>query len=359
MATAKELADYHFQQVSMGLGSPEARAQEIQQACDGLEPVAQRAFIHAYNAALTGEEPQPTPTSAAGMSGHALANRHWDELHAISGGAPEDVQQLIARHKADDASAVAGLSAAQQLEYLQAKSAAMQARMEQDKVNQGVMPIPLGDVFLKGRVMGLGHWEAMLPVLFAGGDHKAIEAKNNTARDEALTPLGLSEKSEFLGGYQAGAKLANDRRQAKPASVATPVVTAAAPAAVKSVVEAVPFWATNSGKVEFIAGDYGTGRGSIQNGNAIQLPVRNGAIAFRHIKSVTIANEEAVKKLGGTLGWGAVGAVALGPVGLLAGLLGGGNKTDVTFIVVFDNDTKLLARAETSVFTKLQAAAFS
>ena len=31
------------------------------------------------------------------------------------------------------------------------------------------------------------------------------------------------------------------------------------------------------------------------------------------------ASEESVKRLGGTTGWGAVGALALGPVGLLAG----------------------------------------
>ncbi len=39
------------------------------------------------------------------------------------------------------------------------------------------------------------------------------------------------------------------------------------------------------------------------------------------IATVDIATEESVKKLGGTVGWGAVGAVILGLVGLLAGVL--------------------------------------
>src|SRR3546814_10870207 len=58
---------------------------------------------------------------------------------------------------------------------------------------------------------------------------------------------------------------------------------------------------------------------------------------FRSIHKYSIADlepasEESVKRIGGTLGWGAAGALVLGPVGLLAGLLAGGRGTEVTFV---------------------------
>ncbi len=64
-----------------------------------------------------------------------------------------------------------------------------------------------------------------------------------------------------------------------------------------------------------------------------------------------IAKEENVKRLGGTLGWGAAGLIVLGPVGLLARLLAGGRRKDVTFIAQFDNGRKLLATTDNKTFT--------
>jgi hypothetical protein len=45
-----------------------------------------------------------------------------------------------------------------------------------------------------------------------------------------------------------------------------------------------------------------------------------------------VASEENVKRLGGTVGWGITGAILLGPVGLLAGLLPGGRGKAVTLV---------------------------
>ncbi len=47
------------------------------------------------------------------------------------------------------------------------------------------------------------------------------------------------------------------------------------------------------------------------------------------IKSLTLQTEESVKKVAGTLGWGLAGSLALGPVGMLAGLMLGGNRKEV------------------------------
>ena len=71
-----------------------------------------------------------------------------------------------------------------------------------------------------------------------------------------------------------------------------------------------------------------------------------------------VASEESVKRIGGTLGWGAAGMLALGPVGLLAGLLLGGKKKEVTFVAKVKDGRKLLGTTDHKTFTKLKAAAF-
>jgi hypothetical protein len=81
-------------------------------------------------------------------------------------------------------------------------------------------------------------------------------------------------------------------------------------------------------------------------------------IKASELELVEAASEENVKKLGGTIGWGAVGALALGPLGLLAGVLVGGRKKNVTFVAKFKDGRRLLATTDSKTFTTLQAAVF-
>ena len=53
---------------------------------------------------------------------------------------------------------------------------------------------------------------------------------------------------------------------------------------------------------------------------------RYDRIKPKHIASVEIVTQENQTSIVGKLGWGVGGALTLGPVGLLAGVLGGGNK---------------------------------
>ncbi len=78
----------------------------------------------------------------------------------------------------------------------------------------------------------------------------------------------------------------------------------------------------------------------------------------KQFTEIEIANEESVKKLSGTIGWGAVGSVLLGPVGMLAGLLLGGKSKEVTFVGVLKDGRKLLATTDSKTFGVLQAAVF-
>ena len=66
-------------------------------------------------------------------------------------------------------------------------------------------------------------------------------------------------------------------------------------------------------------------------------------------------SEERVKQFGGAAAFGAAGAVLFGPVGLLAGVLLGGNKTRCGFIAVFKDGTRALLEMDSGLYKKLIA----
>jgi len=115
-------------------------------------------------------------------------------------------------------------------------------------------------------------------------------------------------------------------------------------------------------KVKVLAGDFLEADGEYSWGS-LTLKTKEHSwvgetISLKQLDTVDIATEESVKKIGGTVGWGVAGAVILGPVGLLAGLLLGGKKKEVTFVAKFKDGRKLMASTDSKTFTKLQAAVF-
>ena len=82
-------------------------------------------------------------------------------------------------------------------------------------------------------------------------------------------------------------------------------------------------------------------------------------IPAAHIEEVEVASEENVKRLGGTIGWGVVGGVLLGPAGLLAGLLLGGKGKKVTFICKLKDGRRFLASTSSKTYTEILATQFS
>lgn len=116
--------------------------------------------------------------------------------------------------------------------------------------------------------------------------------------------------------------------------------------------------------LEIHAGDFPAGK-CTTNGGIITFPWQWGdgmtgqmLSLIGQVEAVTVATKEEVKRTGGTLGWGLVGSIALGPVGLLAGLLLGGKGKDVTFILLMKDGKKMLATTDAKTFTKIQAHAF-
>ena len=114
--------------------------------------------------------------------------------------------------------------------------------------------------------------------------------------------------------------------------------------------------------IKVLAGDFKKGEGQFVGSAFMLKTVEHSFVGERvpccDVEALDIATEESVKHAGGTLGWGAAGAVLLGPAGLLAGLLLGGRGKEVTFVVRFDDGRKLLASCDAKTYGKIQAACF-
>lgn len=115
-------------------------------------------------------------------------------------------------------------------------------------------------------------------------------------------------------------------------------------------------------KITVHAGDFRKGSGALHFGVLVlpsdKKPIAGETVMLKDLEEVDVASEDSVKRVGGTVGWGAAGAIVLGPVGLLAGLLLGGRGKDVTFVAKFKDGRKLLATTDSKTFTQLKAAAF-
>jgi hypothetical protein len=122
---------------------------------------------------------------------------------------------------------------------------------------------------------------------------------------------------------------------------------------------------------EIVAGDFGRGEGTVTVGKqnrfveqGLKMPRTDGSYGKAHyglgqIEMLEIATEQSLKRMGGAIGWGFAGGLALGPIGALAGLLAGGRKNEVTFVCQFKDGKKFLGRAAMNTYTDIQAASFA
>lgn len=81
--------------------------------------------------------------------------------------------------------------------------------------------------------------------------------------------------------------------------------------------------------------------------------LRNDAVTLE------VASEESVTKVGGAIGWGAVGGLVAGPFGLLAGAMLGGKGQKVAFVASFTDGKKVMATCDKATWTKMLADKFS
>jgi len=116
-------------------------------------------------------------------------------------------------------------------------------------------------------------------------------------------------------------------------------------------------------KLEFHGGSYGEGeKGAFYDsgGKCFNLPKKgsffNENVKLDQVESIQVADQESVKKMGATFGWGLAGLAIAGPLGMAAGLLGGGRAKKTTFLCIFKDDRKFLATMDSKGFLKLQGA---
>ena len=87
--------------------------------------------------------------------------------------------------------------------------------------------------------------------------------------------------------------------------------------------------------------------------------IKNEKIPSKKLKSVEVATEETVKKLPGSIGLGLIGGLLLGPVGIIAGALAGGNNKVITFVATFHDGRSFVATTDPSTFATLKAEALN
>lgn len=117
-----------------------------------------------------------------------------------------------------------------------------------------------------------------------------------------------------------------------------------------------------SAYIKFLAGDYGKEE-YIYTKNKNDLRCSSKLFGAKElylssIASCEVANEESVKKLGGTLGGALVGGVLLGGIGAVAGAVTGGKTTEYTVIIEFKNGNKALAKVNSSMMEVIRAYLF-
>lgn len=118
--------------------------------------------------------------------------------------------------------------------------------------------------------------------------------------------------------------------------------------------------------IKVVAGDLTEGKWQFTGWFGQALMTRADQMSFKpqtvdliaDVDNLEVLTEEKVKKLAGTAGWGAAGALLLGPVGAIGGILLGGNKKQVAFAGYLHDGRKFMATTDSKTWQKIQAARF-
>lgn len=106
----------------------------------------------------------------------------------------------------------------------------------------------------------------------------------------------------------------------------------------------------DNNKVKILGGDVATGEWEYSMGTLWgafeQIELRSD------VKKVTLQTEESVKKLPEAAAWGLLG-MALGPMGLLAGVVFGGNRKSVCALIELNDGRKFLALMDSKIYQEV------
>jgi hypothetical protein len=108
-----------------------------------------------------------------------------------------------------------------------------------------------------------------------------------------------------------------------------------------------------------ISGDFPAGDAEFQAGSftlkSPLKPSRELKIPCSRIETLETAIEEVVNKKGSAIRWGLAGALLLGPVGLVAGLLLSSKEKEITFYAKLKDGRCFLATTDSDTFSKICA----
>jgi len=119
--------------------------------------------------------------------------------------------------------------------------------------------------------------------------------------------------------------------------------------------------------MKILAGDWnegGTARlKKTLGGRVTGLVLQSGMLAAETVARAQVAsveeiNQENSASVLGKAAWGAAGAALLGPVGLLAGALAGGNRQLSVLAIEFKDERRVLVQAKQSEANQIRAMAF-
>ncbi|MGH8332306.1 MAG: hypothetical protein ACRES5_13230 [Pseudomonas sp.] len=113
-------------------------------------------------------------------------------------------------------------------------------------------------------------------------------------------------------------------------------------------------------KITVVSGDFLTGDAEY-DGRSFTLkatlnPSRSLRVPVSRLKALESATEELVYDRGSAIRWGLAGALLLGPVGLVAGLLLCNTRRDVTFYANLKDGRSFLAVTDSETFSEISAA---
>src|SRR5437868_5900359 len=107
-------------------------------------------------------------------------------------------------------------------------------------------------------------------------------------------------------------------------------------------------------KSKFLAGDFPNGTEMIDAFGyyILEIPGEGKIDLNRHIVALETVTEQNKQKVFGKIGWGLVGGMAFGPIGLLAGLIVGGKSKEVCIVCQLVDGRSFMASVSGQVHQK-------
>jgi hypothetical protein len=104
---------------------------------------------------------------------------------------------------------------------------------------------------------------------------------------------------------------------------------------------------------EVLAGAYQGGHiGTDWRNRLVLVKGFNKTVLANKVRRITAIDSENATSILSKAAWGVAGAALLGPVGALAGVLGGGNKTHISYIVEMDTGEQFLVATDKKTYYK-------